>query len=354
MTPDPDLVSVIIPAFNAAATIEETLLSVRRQTHQALEIIIVDDGSADRTLAVAEAQATLDPRVRVLSQANAGVAAARNRGIAEARGDVVAPIDADDLWRPRKVERQLRALRAGGPEIGLAYCQSAVIDEDSIITANNNGPIHGGDVLPHLFYGNFVGNGSSPLMRKRLVEEVGGYDASLRARKAQGCEDWKLYLLLAERSHFAVVSDHLVGYRYTRAAMSGDVAQMLRSDAIVRDEMAARHPNYRFELDEGRRHYIDWLLWRELGNLNWHNCVTLTHERSTSSSALRTAARRAKIGAKYVRQKLRGRSPNTINFPFLVSADVAKPSLSARSGAVFSPVDSPRAADLAQADRKPL
>lgn len=316
-----DLVSVIIPAFNAAATIEETLLSVRRQTHQALEIIVIDDGSSDRTREVADAQAALDPRIRVITQQNAGVAAARNLGIREARGEYIAPVDADDLWRPRKIERQLRALHAAGPEAGLAYCWSAIIDEESRITSRDSNSSHAGDVLLQLFYGNFVGNGSSALMRKNLLLEVGGFDPSLRERKAQGCEDWKVYMLLAERSHFAVVPDLLVGYRYTRAAMSGDVIQMLRSDAIVRDEMFSRHPDYGFELEWGRRHYIEWLLWREVENHNWHNCLTLVQERSRDVSRLRAAVRRTRLRIRFVRRKLRGQRTVVAGEPFVVFAD---------------------------------
>ena len=112
-------------------------------------------------------------------------------------------------------------------------------------------------------------------MRRDLVLEAGGYDASLRARKAQGCEDWKLYLLLAERSHFALVPDHLVGYRQAATAMSGDVGQMLRSDAIVREEMLELHPNNTFQLEDGRLAYINWMLYRETENGNAANRKTL-------------------------------------------------------------------------------
>ncbi|MDT0575465.1 glycosyltransferase family 2 protein [Croceicoccus sp. F390] len=326
------MVSVIVPAFNAAATLEETLLSVRDQTHRNLEIIVIDDGSHDRTREIGERQASLDPRIRVISQPNGGVAVARNHGIEQARGAFVAPVDADDLWRPRKIERQLRALRAAGPETGLIYCWSAAIDENGDVISRSSTPSHAGDVLPQLFYGNFVGNGSSALMRKEAILAAGGYDPTLRARKAQGCEDWKLYLLLAERTHFAVVPDYLVGYRQTSAAMSGDVSQMLRSDAIVRDEMAARHPEYLFELDWGRRHYLEWLLWREMTALNWHNCMTLIHERRPESNPLRMVARRAKLGAKFLRQKLRGQPGSSAGSAYLAKGAKPEPGVSLPDG----------------------
>src|SRR5260370_12794376 len=107
---EPDLVTVIIPAFNAARTIDETLRSVRSQTHRRLEILVVDDGSVDATAQIVRSHAAEDRRIRLIQQPNSGVAAARNRAIAEATSDYVAPIDADDLWQPDKIEKQLTRL----------------------------------------------------------------------------------------------------------------------------------------------------------------------------------------------------------------------------------------------------
>ena len=313
------LVSVIIPAYNSETTLTETLRSVRAQTHQSLEIIVVDDGSRDRTREVAEAEAEQDSLIRVITQTNGGVAKARNRGIEEARGDVIAPIDADDLWRPRKIERQLRALTVGGPETGLVYCWSAVIDGRSRILSRGAQPRDNGDVLPQLFYGNFVGNGSSALMRKTFVVDAGGYDSTLKARQAQGCEDWKLYLLLAERSYFSVIQDQLVGYRYAGSAMSGDVSQMLRSDSLVRQELAERHPNYRMEIRAGRRYYLEWLLYREVENGNWANCRTILREPEMTRSWRQALRRTLRPGARYIRGKLRAeRDQSGAGEPFLV------------------------------------
>jgi glycosyltransferase involved in cell wall biosynthesis len=325
MRTDEQLVSVIIPAYNSETTLIETLRSVRAQTHSALEIIVVDDGSKDRTREVAEAEADQDSRIRVISQTNGGVAKARNRGIEEARGDVIAPVDADDLWRPRKIERQLRALNVGGPETGLVYCWSAVIDGQSRISSSGGEPLYQGDVLPQLFYGNFVGNGSSALMRKKFVMDAGGYDANLKARRAQGCEDWKLYLLLAERSHFGVIRDQLVGYRYASSAMSGDVSQMLRSDALVRTEFSERHPNYRSEIAWGRRYYLQWLLYREAENGNWANCRKILQEEEASLSWLQVIRQTWRPTARFARRRLRsGRAKIRKGEPFLVQVSTAR------------------------------
>jgi glycosyltransferase involved in cell wall biosynthesis len=276
-----DLVSVIIPAYNAAATLDETLRSVRSQTHRNLEIIVVDDGSRDETVAIARRHAMRDPRLRVLAQRNGGVAAARNHGIAASSAELVAPVDADDLWAPEKIEKQLAALRAGGERVALVYTWHAVIDAESRITSTAYRPSESGDVLRRMCRGNLVGNGSSPLMRKSAVLEAGGYDASLRARNAQGCEDVKLYFRIAERHHFALVPEFLTGYRQTRRNMSSDALQMLRSWELVAAEMSQRHPDCRAETRDGTAHLVGWLLGRALGGGRWRDAGVLAGRLAT-------------------------------------------------------------------------
>jgi glycosyltransferase involved in cell wall biosynthesis len=156
------LVSVVIPAYNGAATINETLRSVRSQTHTNLEIIVVDDGSTDATGVIAARHSALDPRLRIVRQANAGVAAARNHGWRTAASGLIAFVDADDLWSPDKIERQLTALRAM-PEAGLVYSGYVIIDAASCITLQWEHTPHQGDVLRQLLIENFVGNGSAAL-----------------------------------------------------------------------------------------------------------------------------------------------------------------------------------------------
>ena len=257
-----ELVSVVIPAYNAAATIGETLDSVRAQTHRRLDIVVVDDGSTDRTLEIVRAHAAQDGRVRLLQQANAGVAAARNAGVAGARGEWVAPVDADDLWRRDKIERQLGALQRGGGRVGLVYTWSMLIDEHSRILGRGPSGTVEGDAVRALCRSNVVGNGSSALMRRSAVIDAGGYDATLRQRRAQGCEDLKLYLAIAERWQFAVVPEYLTGYRQGSASMSSDVLQMWRSWQIVEAEVGRRHPHLAGDLRAGRFEIAQWLYGR--------------------------------------------------------------------------------------------
>ena len=255
MTDEP-LVSVVIPAYNAAATLDETLRSVRSQTHRALEIIVVDDGSADDTGAIARRHAAVDDRVEVVTQDNAGLAASRNAGWMRARSDLIAFIDADDLWAPTKIARQLERLRAGGERVGLVYCGSVRIDGKGMTDPRVwDVPRHEGDALDAILAENFIGNGSAVLVRRQALVDARGFDSGLRAAGAEGCEDYLLSCRVAERFHFAVAAEHLVGYRELPRNMSSNRPRMLRSWMLVFDEMVDRHPDRKAVLTRGLRRY---------------------------------------------------------------------------------------------------
>jgi len=255
---DRTLVSVVIPAYNGEATIDETLRSVRAQTHARLEIIVVDDGSRDGTAEAVLTHAAVDPRVSVMRQPNAGVAAARNLGWRSATAELIAFVDADDLWAPAKIARQLEALDAGGGRAGLAYTWYARIDPDSRVTSIGHRPNAQGQVLQDIFRGNFIGNGSAALIRRAVLEEVGGFDPGLRAQGAQGCEDFSIYFRIAENHEFALVPEPLTGYRTLPGNMSSDMLQMLRSWRIVAAEMVERHPGSAAAITEGLANYLEW------------------------------------------------------------------------------------------------
>ncbi|MDA9405999.1 glycosyltransferase family 2 protein [Bradyrhizobium sp. CCBAU 45384] len=265
------LISVVIPAFNASATIDETLRSVRSQSHRELEIIVVDDGSTDDTVAVVQRHLVQDSRVTIIEQRNAGVAAARNAGWQAARADFVAFIDADDLWTPRKIEQQLQALLKAGERTGLVYSWYDWIDADSRVSARSDPVFHAGEVLDYLCQGNFIGNGSSALVRREALIAAKGFESGLRASGAEGCEDLLFYCRVAEAYHFAVVPEYQIGYRYLPNNMSSNMPRMFRSWMLVADEIMARHPERTAILDLGFRNYARWLLRRALtGGHLWY------------------------------------------------------------------------------------
>ena len=236
------LVSVIIPAYNAERFIARTLVSVLNQTYHNLEVIVVDDGSRDRTPKIVQQVAWQDARIRLLQQANAGVAAARNCGIQNAHGEFIAPIDADDLWRPDTVQKLVAQFQRGRPEVGVVYAWSVDIDEQEQMTGGFHAATVEGNVHKTLICHNFLGNASSTLIRKTCLDRVGGYDPKLKAQNAQGCEDWDLYLRLAEHYEFGVAPEFLVGYRKVLSSMSGDFSQMTRSQHLMLQAVQKRYP----------------------------------------------------------------------------------------------------------------
>ncbi len=272
-----ELVSVVIPAYNAAATLDRTLRSVRGQTHRNLEIVVVDDGSTDGTAALVRTHADRDGRVRLLTQPNSGVAAARNLGWKSARSDLIAFLDADDLWAPTKVERQVAMTRVHGPELGLVYTWFDVIDENDCRRYRVGDRSITGWVLKETMLGNFVGHGSSPLVRREALEYAGGFDSDLRNAGVHGCEDWLLYFRIATRYTFAFVPDYLTGYRVVPCRMSSDRVRMLRSLRMVGQEMLERYPEHHASIETGIRRYLRFLIGEALAFRDYSQVWPLIH-----------------------------------------------------------------------------
>jgi glycosyltransferase involved in cell wall biosynthesis len=226
------IVTVVVPAYNAEATLAETLESALAQTCRDLEVVVVNDGSSDQTTAIAKAYAARDPRLRLIEQPNGGVARARNTGIAAARGAYIAPLDADDLWRPDKLDRQLKAFQSGGPDAGLAYSWSLLIDHDGNVTGAMPPAKLDGYVLHRHLAWNFIGNGSTPLVRTELLRRH-LYEPALRDSGCEGGEDYLMQLQLARRYGFVCAPGYLVGYRKFPGTMSSKGVAMNRSVSSV-------------------------------------------------------------------------------------------------------------------------
>ena len=200
--------SVVIPAKNAAAYIGETIASALVQADVA-EVIVVDDGSTDDTIAIVDAIG--DPRLRLMANDARGVSAARNLGAGSARGDWLVFLDADDRLRPDAVTTLLTAARAA-PHAVLVYGDYNTIDSEGH-TIGRRDLLKGrrkpcGDVLERLVAGNFIVNGGIMLVRADAFRATGGFDVSLRY-----CEDWHCWCRLAALGAFAYVPKLLLDYR---------------------------------------------------------------------------------------------------------------------------------------------
>ncbi|MGB7251711.1 MAG: glycosyltransferase family 2 protein [Phormidesmis sp.] len=237
------LVSVIIPAYNAARFIERTLHSVLNQSYQNLEILVVDDGSDDETAAIVQALAAVDQRITLLQQRNAGVAAARNLAIDNATGEFIAPLDADDLWHQTNIEKQVQVLMAAEASVGMVYAWSLEVDEVDRTTGGVRVSPYYGNIYPAMLYQNVTGNGSASVIRRGCFETVGGYSSDFRAQQAQGCEDFDIYLRIAERYEVKVVPEMLIGYRQVAGSLSTRADEMTRSRLLALHSIETTFPS---------------------------------------------------------------------------------------------------------------
>lgn len=227
-------ISVIIPVYNGEKTIAETVRSVLSQTFQDFELIIINDGSTDRTLEVISQND--ESRIQFYSYSNTGQGASRNRGIDRAKGDYLAFLDADDLWTPDKLEAQLKALESN-PEAGVAYSWTDFIDEGGNFLRPGSHLNITGDVLPHLLLTNILENGSNPLIRREAIERVGNFDESLPP-----AEDWDLYLRLAAVYPFVVVPRSQILYRVYANSASTKVFHLEKVSVKTIEKAFAQTP----------------------------------------------------------------------------------------------------------------
>ena len=232
---DSPRVTIIVPAFDMDRFVERTLLSAIGQTYRNLEIIVIDDGSTDKTLQIARRVAAEHPKVRVVSVANAGVAAARNMGIELADSLYVAFLDADDLWHPSKIERQVAALAAHGHSEEWAACYSLyrMIDEDDMVVDNGVPAEARGDFFDAQLLWNPVGNGSNLLVRRDVALAVGGFNPDYANAGVGGCEDLEFQLKVLQHHKVELVREYAIGYRLHERQMSSNLSAMRLSRIAV-------------------------------------------------------------------------------------------------------------------------
>jgi len=218
-------ISVIIPVYNGAKTIDRTINSVLLQTFSDFEIIVIDDGSIDETLEVVGRIGDL--RIKVYSYSNTGVSAARNHGINHAQGEYVSFIDADDLWTGDKLAAQYQALQ-DHPQAQVAYSWTDWIDENDRLLRPAAHMSLEGNIYANLLIIDFMGCGSNPLIHKQALLTVGGFDPVLR-----GGEDWDLWIRLAAQYEFVCVRSPQVLYRQVQNSASKDLELMERDGSRV-------------------------------------------------------------------------------------------------------------------------
>lgn len=222
------LVSVVIPTHNSAAFVGDAVASVLAQTYNPIECVVVDDGSTDGTSTILQGYGS---RIKYVRQPRRCGAAARNAGAQLARGDYLAFLDADDMWQPTKVERQME-LALARPELGLVYCSVEIVDEQRRHLRFSPAPDPAVVVRNTLLdQAEWVGLNQTGLVPRWAFDAVGGYD-----ERFTRCEDGDLTWRLAVRFPLAAVPEALAGYRLHPAQLHRDVPRLKGEWKLVLDK----------------------------------------------------------------------------------------------------------------------
>jgi glycosyltransferase involved in cell wall biosynthesis len=220
MTSTP-MISVVIPCYNATAYIAETLQSVVDQTFLDWEAIVLDDGSADDTPVVVDSFTRRDGRMRLVRRMNSGVSTTRNTGVAAARGEFIAFLDADDVWHPTYLQRMAMHL-ASRPDIGISFAIVRIIGGDGKSTGSYGSVKSGNlDTLDFLS-SNPTTTCSNLLVRREVFERLGGFREDLCHAEDQ------LFLIKAHLSSVVIEGfpEILVDYRTNENGLSSDLESM--------------------------------------------------------------------------------------------------------------------------------
>jgi glycosyltransferase involved in cell wall biosynthesis len=234
-------ISVVIPSYNSAAYLPEAIDSVLGQTVPPLEVIVVNDGSTDETARILQ---QYEERIVSISQENRGLSAARNRGIAAASGDWIAFLDADDIWLPEKLEKQVRCLEKN-TNAALVHSQLYYWDPN---TGEKSVQRHRGrhEYVGRCYHRLFIQHGVIPstmIVRKECLEQEGGFDENIRRPT---CQDYDLCLRLARRHEFGFVDEPLILYRQHASSSTATQALANHEDNLfVLRKVLADDPSLR-------------------------------------------------------------------------------------------------------------
>ena len=228
----PGLISVVIPTHNRADLLQRAVKSVQDQTYQNVEIIIVSDGSTDNTEEIAQKMADEDTRIRYFGYTPAkGGNYARNLGIANAKGELIAFLDDDDEWMNDKLEKQIRALH-NNPGSGISFTGSRIIYVNEDVTYLNI-PSADGDLSRKILLSNLIGTTSTVLVTRKALEKAGVFDEKLPA-----LQDYELWIRVCEITRAAAVREPLINYYNYRSGeqISGSTGKYINAFSSINEK----------------------------------------------------------------------------------------------------------------------
>jgi glycosyltransferase involved in cell wall biosynthesis len=245
-------VSVVVPAYNVASTIRQTLDSIIHQTFQDIEIIVIDDGATDTTPAILNSYN--DSRMRVVRQVNRGLAGARNTGIQLSMGKYIAFCDSDDIWEAEKIELHVRHLESDS-NIGISYCGSSLIDENGNFLKTAQIPKLKDVNASDIFKRNPIGNGSVAVIRRVALNAIAyrpthehqrdwWFDETLR--QSEDIDAW-IRIALASDWKIEGIPGLLTRYRIQAGGLSANLEKQFETWCRMRDKVASLAPRF-FEM----------------------------------------------------------------------------------------------------------
>ncbi|AFY54576.1 glycosyl transferase [Rivularia sp. PCC 7116] len=216
-----NVVTIVLPAYNASEYLSETINSVLSQTFPDFELLVIDDGSTDNTTDIVRDFCQRDSRMRLISQKNQGVSVARNTGIKMAQGEFIAFIDSDDLWMPNKLAMHVQHLRAN-PNLGLSYARVEFMTFDGKPTGKYSNPRLVNISAKDLYEENAAVTPSNAVISRTALEQVGGFDGEL-----SGAADAELFLRVKCHGwQVEGIDQVLVLYRTSLGGMSSQLYKM--------------------------------------------------------------------------------------------------------------------------------
>ncbi len=296
-------IAVVIPCYNAAATIESTIASVQAQTAREFELVVVDDGSSDDSAAIVESIAQTEPRLRLLRQSNGGVSAARNTGIAATTAPLLAFLDADDTWYPEFLSTMASQLDLR-PDVGVQWCRAEIRSPDARPTGVISSSPSGTPSLGELILGNPATTCSTLMVRRAVFDDVGLFDTELRA-----CED-QHWMILAHLSDWRLrgVDDVLVAYRTSPDGLSANLENMLESWEAMIDRIGPERLGA--DLETARAEHLYYLARRSL-RLGRGPSTTLSYLRQSFASDPAVPLKKAASAPVAVLRRVAQRSSST-------------------------------------------
>jgi glycosyltransferase involved in cell wall biosynthesis len=254
-------VSAIVPVYNVEKYITETISSVLNQTYQDFELLVIDDGSSDKSIEICREFS--DDRMTILSQKNRGLAGARNTGIRHAQGEYLAFLDGDDLWSPQKLEKHVAHLD-NSPHVGISFSRSAFIDEWGNPLGIYQMPKLKEITPSHLFCRNPIGNGSAPVIRREVFQAIkfqdnlyGTIEEFYFDDRFRQSEDIECWLRISLQTTWAIegIPEALTLYRVNSGGLSANLLKQFEAWEQIIEKTSKYAPEFISQWENPARAY---------------------------------------------------------------------------------------------------